>query len=200
MIIGLAFAFSGMSSSVVRSSGSGLFQGTGTVIYAKGSEISDCYYFIRTDDNRCFEPMNLRSSFNVDGLRIQFTADLTGEFTMHGMEAVTLNSASLLGDVDGDLKVSFIDAYWLEQAFGSQPSSFRWNPAADLNYDGVVNILDALLLSDNYGARVEQFRFDLRLFFPFTASPTSATSPILKGRRLERPSPIHQLILRRASC
>jgi hypothetical protein len=107
--------------------------------------------------------MNLPSTFSVDQLKVRFTANLTGDFTLHGMEAIVLNSISLLGDLDGDLKVNFVDAYWLEQAFGSQPSSFGWNPAADLNFDNVVNVADAILLASNYGARLKQFRLELNL-------------------------------------
>jgi parallel beta-helix repeat protein len=140
-----------------------LFQGIGTIIYKNCADPADCFYFIRTYDNRYLQPMNLPSTFSVDQLKVRFTANLTGDFTLHGMEAIVLNSISLLGDLDGDLKVNFVDAYWLEQAFGSQPSSFGWNPAADLNFDNVVNVADAILLASNYGARLKQFRLELNL-------------------------------------
>jgi hypothetical protein len=163
LVIGLALAILATPPSVVQSSDNSLFQGTGTVIYAKCVDPLDCFYFIHTDDNRNFQPINLRSTFSADRLRIRFTANLTGEFTVHGMEAIVLNSISLLGDLDGDLHVNFIDAYWLGQAFGSRPSSIGWNPNADLNYDNVVDILDALLLGGDYGARVQQFSLDINL-------------------------------------
>jgi len=163
LIIGLAIAVLATPPSVAQSSDNALFQGTGTVIYAKCVDPLDCFYYIHTDDNRNFQPINLPSTFSADSLRIRFSANLTGEFTIHGMEAIVLNSISLLGDVDGDSKVNSIDAYWLGQAFGSQESSFGWNPAADLNFDSVVNIEDALLLAGNYGTRLKQFRLEVNL-------------------------------------
>jgi hypothetical protein len=163
LIIGLALAILATPPSVVQSSGNGLFQGTGTIAYVNCIDPVDCFYFIRTYDNRYFQPMNLPSIFSVDQLKIRFTANLTGEFTLHGMEAIVLNSVSLLGDVDGDLEVNFMDAYWFGQAFGSQASSFGWNPAADLNFDNAVNLEDALLLAGNYGSRLRQFSLELNL-------------------------------------
>jgi Intracellular proteinase inhibitor/Dockerin type I domain len=142
-----------------------VFLGTGTVNYAKCVDPIDCYYFIHADNDRYFQPINLRSIFNADGLRIRFKATLTGEFTVHGMEAIAIDSMSLLGDLDGDLNVNYLDAYWLGQAFGSWPSSIEWNPNADLNFDNVVDTLDAILLASNYGVRVRQFRLDLSLGF-----------------------------------
>jgi hypothetical protein len=35
--------------------------------------------------------------------------------------------------------------------FLSTPSSSNWNPNADLNGDNVVNILDAIILSNHFG-------------------------------------------------
>ena len=164
LAIGLMFAILIRPPAIVRSSIVPLiFLGTGTINYAKCVDPIDCYYFIHTDDNRDFQMMNPRSTFNVDGLRIQFTANLTGEFTIHGIEAIVLNSIYLLGDLDGDLIVNLLDAYWLGQAFASRPSGFNWNPAADLNYDTVVDILDAILLASNYGVQVDQFRLDVNL-------------------------------------
>lgn len=37
---------------------------------------------------------------------------------------------------------------WTE-AYGSSPRSFRWNPKADFNSDGVVDILDLIVLLDS---------------------------------------------------
>lgn len=43
-----------------------------------------------------------------------------------------------------------LDAVLLSNAFGSTPSSSNWNPNADLNRDGVINILDAILLANGF--------------------------------------------------
>jgi hypothetical protein len=162
LIIGLTLAILAKPPSIIQCSDTS-FQGTGTVIHADSVGLAYSHYFISTPDNRCFEPMNLPSVFSVDHLKIRFTANLTGEITAHGMEAIVLNSISLLGDVDGDLRVNFLDVYWLEQAFGLRPSSIPWNIAADLNFDNIVDVADAILLASNYGARVEQFSLELNL-------------------------------------
>jgi len=39
----------------------------------------------------------------------------------------------------------------LARAFGSYPGASNWNPKADLNQDGVVNMRDAAILLDNFG-------------------------------------------------
>jgi hypothetical protein len=36
-------------------------------------------------------------------------------------------------------------------AFGSNPASPNWNPYADINHDGVVDILDVALVASNFG-------------------------------------------------
>jgi hypothetical protein len=46
------------------------------------------------------------------------------------------------------------------------PSQFEiWNIEADLNFDNVVDVADAILLASNYGARMEQFRLELDLVY-----------------------------------
>ena len=57
----------------------------------------------------------------------------------------------LLGDVNGDGRVDLRDIALVARAFGSEgpnylfpssPSSKNWNPNADINNDGVVNMKD----------------------------------------------------------
>jgi hypothetical protein len=43
-----------------------------------------------------------------------------------------------------------LDATVLSNAFLSTPSDPNWNPTADLNNDGIVNILDAIILGDHF--------------------------------------------------
>jgi hypothetical protein len=49
---------------------------------------------------------------------------------------------TLFPDAEKDLLVQA-----LVQSFGSQVNDSNWNPLVDINHDGVVNILDAILLS-----------------------------------------------------
>ncbi len=59
--------------------------------------------------------------------------------------------AKVVGDINGDFKVDIVDAFLLLNAYNTRPGDARWNPAADLNNDGVVDFRDATILSQWYG-------------------------------------------------
>jgi parallel beta-helix repeat protein len=67
------------------------------------------------------------------------------------------NTRSLLtvhtipGDLNQDGTVSSDDVGILGNAFLATSESSNWNPNADINGDGQVNILDAIILSNNFG-------------------------------------------------
>lgn len=50
--------------------------------------------------------------------------------------------------------VGLSDQVTLALAYGSQPGSPNWNPVADLNHDGIVNLADLSILSHFYGQSV----------------------------------------------
>jgi parallel beta-helix repeat protein len=56
-----------------------------------------------------------------------------------------------LGDLNLDMKVDLADSFIFVLAFGSQPISLEWDSRADLNGDCSVNILDAIILGNNFG-------------------------------------------------
>jgi hypothetical protein len=68
-----------------------------------------------------------------------------------GATSLTVLKFPLLGDINGDNVVNFLDASLLGAAWGSHPGDPNWNPRADLNNDGTVNFLDAIILSANFG-------------------------------------------------
>ena len=68
-----------------------------------------------------------------------------------GMLAYLDVTAVCLADINGDGSVNISDFGILSAAFGSNPASPNWNPAADLNTDGAVNISDFGLLSAEFG-------------------------------------------------
>jgi hypothetical protein len=60
-------------------------------------------------------------------------------------------TVTILGDVNGDFKVTLADLVLLANAYNSQPGSPKWNPNADLNADGVVSLTDLVLMAVHYG-------------------------------------------------
>lgn len=53
-------------------------------------------------------------------------------------------------DIDRDHKVNILDIS-IAAAFGTKPGDPRWNPAADINGDGQVNIVDLAWIARVYG-------------------------------------------------
>jgi hypothetical protein len=61
------------------------------------------------------------------------------------------------GDINGDGVIDDKDSALMQAAWGSKPGDSNWNPDADLNSDGIVNILDANILGYNYGLTYSQW-------------------------------------------
>jgi len=67
-------------------------------------------------------------------------------------ETLVLNPVKLLGgDVDDNDVIEINDASAIGGAFGTVPGDTYWNASADINNDGVINILDLVLMGGNYG-------------------------------------------------
>jgi parallel beta-helix repeat protein len=58
---------------------------------------------------------------------------------------------SVPGNVNYDRTVDSEDKALLSLFFGSGSTSLEWNPEADFNIDGMINILDAIILANNFG-------------------------------------------------
>jgi len=54
------------------------------------------------------------------------------------------------GDLNADGVVDIADIAIWGVAFGSTPTSTRWDPRADMDNDGEVNIIDAVLIAQNW--------------------------------------------------
>jgi hypothetical protein len=54
------------------------------------------------------------------------------------------------GDVNGDHIVNLADIAAGALAYGSNPSSANWNPFADMNGDGKVELRDIVLSAINF--------------------------------------------------
>jgi hypothetical protein len=65
----------------------------------------------------------------------------------------TLTSAVLhtLGDINGDCVVDFVDITAISGAVGARPGDPNWDPAKDLNGNGVIDTCDADIAANSFG-------------------------------------------------
>jgi len=56
----------------------------------------------------------------------------------------------IVGDVNGDGTVDIDDLIAWDNAYGSHPGEPNWNEQADINYDGVVDKADAMIIIEHY--------------------------------------------------
>jgi hypothetical protein len=81
MIIGVVLVLIGASAvSTQFTINDGLIHGKGTVIYLS---FEGGFYGIVGDDGKNYDPINMPQEFKVDGLRVQFTANLTNYLSFH---------------------------------------------------------------------------------------------------------------------
>jgi hypothetical protein len=57
---------------------------------------------------------------------------------------------TILGDINGDFKVSLSDLVILALAYRSKPGDAKWNPNADINGNSVVDLQDLTMLAIHY--------------------------------------------------
>jgi hypothetical protein len=58
----------------------------------------------------------------------------------------------IVGDVNGDGKVSLADLTLLAQAYGSKPGDANWNPLADIAPPyGIIGLTDLVTMAMHYG-------------------------------------------------
>jgi len=60
------------------------------------------------------------------------------------------SARTIVGDVNGDMKVNILDASMLAISFDTRPGDPLWNTAPDLNNDGSIDILDAAILASAF--------------------------------------------------
>jgi outer membrane protein assembly factor BamB len=59
-------------------------------------------------------------------------------------------AVTIIGDLNGDFKVSLADLVILANAYGSKPGDAKWNPNADIDGNGAVSLTDLVNLAINY--------------------------------------------------
>ncbi|MEP0174009.1 MAG: ExeM/NucH family extracellular endonuclease [Paraglaciecola sp.] len=105
------------------------------------------------------EPIALDYNFEYksDTQIINYYADDAYRMSDHDPVIIALQLEStvtvIVGDINGDGKVSARDYDELIKAFGSREGSRRYNANADMNSDGVINVKDFFLWVDAYRAR-----------------------------------------------
>jgi hypothetical protein len=81
MIIGMVLVVIGAFALLTQfTKNDGLIHGKGTVKYLS---FEGGFYGIVGDDGKNYDPINMPQEFKVDGLRVQFTANLTHYLSFH---------------------------------------------------------------------------------------------------------------------
>jgi hypothetical protein len=62
---------------------------------------------------------------------------------------------TLTGDIDESGKVDIKDIFTAAKAFGTDPTSPRWNPYADINGDNRIDIRDIFSIAKQFGKTLE---------------------------------------------
>lgn len=57
----------------------------------------------------------------------------------------------IVGDINGDKTVDIFDLVAIGIAWDTTPSDSNWNPLADLDQNGIINIFDVTMLARNWG-------------------------------------------------
>jgi uncharacterized membrane protein len=123
-----------------------------------------------------------RGTVPISFISTKFVAELpTSPFWLGAVCNIGVSGTSgcILGktlDVayQGNSHVDIVDLSTMAIAYGSTTSSPNWNPAADLNNDGVINIIDLAQLAANYGSPVVQFAAPI---VSLSAQPATITFP-----------------------
>lgn len=63
---------------------------------------------------------------------------------------------SIPGDLDGNNIVDIFDVITLARSYMATPDRPNWNPNADINKDGIVDLYDAMILSSHFGEHSQQ--------------------------------------------
>jgi hypothetical protein len=101
------------------------------------------------------ENKTLQFVWNTTGVPICYT-----NYTLTAVATIPTGSNTLsdgtmqvriLGDLNGEGTVNMADVIIFILAFGSYPGHPRWNPAADVNQNGIVDLNDLVTLFEHWG-------------------------------------------------
>jgi hypothetical protein len=83
--------------------------------------------------------------------RLRNPNSLRRTFNGTATNGVVVNANLLAGDADQDNEVTISDYIALSSAFGREVGMVGWDVRADFDFDGIISIIDYLMLSQNYG-------------------------------------------------
>ena len=86
--------------------------------------------------------------------RERWTIDVSGQNRSTGSYTT---QTTLPGDLNGDGQVTIADLPLFAQAYESKPGDSNYNPAADFNQNGNVDLIDAKILMHNMTALTDKF-------------------------------------------
>jgi hypothetical protein len=133
-------------------------------MFVRNQELeSAAYIFLWTERWMPKEAANdIKLSWDYDGRKIAPAASLPITLTLdvdddiYGVTDfsfdITLFAATyIIGDINGDKTVDIFDMVAIGTAWDSTPSDSNWNPLADLDQNGIINIFDVTMLARNWG-------------------------------------------------
>ena len=97
-------------------------------------------------------PALAAASYSVDITRTSYLRAGPRSFAVATGSTLNLGNVTLLGgDCDGDDKINIMDAAMVAFSFAVTSSGAGFEPRADINGDGVVDIYDLVLVGNNFG-------------------------------------------------
>lgn len=104
------------------------------------------------------EPMESGMSGSGTLATVTFNGTGLGEGILHlydvklfSSKPILVSTPPYLGDVNGDMRVNVVDNGDVGRAFGASQGQPGYNPNADFNKDGFVDLFDLLCVSFNFG-------------------------------------------------
>jgi hypothetical protein len=107
---------------------------------------------LSTPDGTFELPALAAASYSVDITRTSYLRAGPRPFNVVTGSTVDLGNVTLLGgDCDGDDKINIMDAAMVALSFAVTSSGAGFEPRADINGDGVVDIYDLVMVGNNFG-------------------------------------------------
>lgn len=97
-------------------------------------------------------PSNFPVTYQTNAIGIAWSLENFAGVTVSATGSAIFNAnAKVLGDVNGDLTVNILDLALVAYSFNSTPGTANWNPAANLEGSGKIDIGDLAIVASNFG-------------------------------------------------